>query len=246
MTCCHQWWKNPATHKLETCQTSKWGVTMTTSTKLPARPAETEAQEIPKSRKFTVDEYYRMAEVGILHPEERVELINGEIIAMAPIGPLHAETVEHWSNAIKERIPHPYIVRSQNPVTLGENLQPIPDLAIVRRRTGGYYGSHPEPDEIIVVIEVSDSSLAHDRDVKVPLYAQANIPETWLMNLVEDCIESFTGPGPNGYANHTIYRRGDRISPSTLPDVEFAVDDLLPPAPQAQDTEAPDQEERQS
>ena len=219
---------------------------MTTPTKAPPKPAQTETPAPPETRKFTVEEYHRMAEAGILYPDERVELIDGEVIAMAPIGPLHAETVEHWSNAIKERIPRQYIVRSQNPITLGENLQPIPDLAIVRRRTGGYYGSHPEPDEIIVVIEVSDSSLAHDRDVKVPLYAQANIPETWLMNLVEDCIERFTHPGPNGYANHTIYRRGDRISPSTLPDVEFAVDDLLPPTPQAQDTEAQDQEERQS
>ena len=205
---------------------------MTTPTKAPARPALTETQEIPKSRKFTVDEYYRMAEVGILHPDERVELINGEIILMVPIGPLHAETVEHWSNVLKERVGGPYTVRSQNPVKLGENLEPVPDLAIVLRRASGFFGSHPGPDETLMVIEVSDTTLAYDRGTKVNLYAQANIPETWVMNLVEDCIESFTGPGPEGYSNHTIYRRGDTISPSTLPDVEFAVDDLLPPAPE--------------
>ena len=205
---------------------------MTTPTKVPAAPAPAESPHSspsPERRKFTVDEYYRMAEVGILHPDERVELIDGEIILMVPIGPLHAETVEHWSNVLKERVGGPYTVRSQNPVKLGENLEPVPDLAIVLRRASGFFGSHPGPDETLMVIEVSDTTLAYDRGTKVNLYAQANIPETWVMNLVEDCIESFTGPGPNGYANHTIYRRGDKISPSTLPDVEFAVDDLLPP-----------------
>ena len=99
----------------------------------------------------------------------------------------------------------------------------------MRPRQDSYISGHPGPTDVLLVIEVSDTTLAHDREVKLNLYARANIPETWIMNLVDDSIETFTGPGPDGYANHTIYRRGDRISPSTLTAVEFAVDDLLPP-----------------
>ena len=216
---------------------------MTTPTKAPAQSAQTEASKVPKIRKFTVDEYYRMAEVGILHPDERVELICGEIILMAPIGPLHAETVEQWYDALKEKVADTYTVRSQNPVRLGEDLEPVPDLAIVRRRAIGYFDSHPGPDDILVVIEVSDSTLAHDRGTKVNLYAEANVPETWIANLADGCIEAFTGPGSEGYSNHTIYRRGDRISPSMLPDVEFAVDDLLPPLPNSANSGNEDSQE---
>lgn len=215
---------------------------MTTPTKAPAQPEAPDISRASLTRKFTVDEYYRMAEVGILHPDERLELICGEIILMAPIGPLHAETVEQWYDALKEKVADTYTVRSQNPVRLGEDLEPVPDLAIVRRRAIGYFDSHPGPDDILVVIEVSDSTLAHDRGTKVNLYAEANVPETWIANLADDCIEAFTGPGPNGYSNHTIYRRGDRISPSMLPDVEFTVGDLLPPAAEEQ---SPQNEEAQ-
>ena len=87
-----------------------------------------------------------------------------------------------------------------------------------------------------MVIEVADSTLAYDRRTKAILYAQANIPETWIMNLPEECIESFTEPGPEGYAQRSVYRRGDRISPASLQDVEFAVDDLLPPVVEEQGT----------
>ena len=87
-----------------------------------------------------------------------------------------------------------------------------------------------------MVIEVSDTTLAYDRGVKANLYAQAGVPETWIMNLPEDCIESFTEPGPEGYSQHSVYRRGDRITPTTLPGMEFAVDDLLPPVVEEQAT----------
>ena len=201
---------------------------MTTPTKAPAQPTQTAAYE---TRKFTVDEYYRLAEVGILQPSERVELICGDIVLMPPIGPLHAATLEHWSSVLKEEIPRQFIVRSQNPVSLGEHLEPVPDLAIVLNRAGGYFASHPGPDEILLIIEVSDSTLAYDRTSKTNMYAEAGIPETWIMNLPEDCIEVFTEPGDQGYAQQTIYRRGDRFSPAALADVEFAVADLLPPPP---------------
>ena len=203
---------------------------MTTPTKVPAQSTQTDFTDIPKIRKFTVEEYYRMAEVGILHPEERVELIDGEIVLMAPIGPQHNSGVIRLTEAFVALFRGLYVVMPQGSIRLSQLSEPEPDIALLRLRPDYYAESLPGPEDLVIAIEVSDTSLAHDREVKVNLYAQANIPETWIMNLVEDCIESFTGPGPDGYANHTIYHRGDRISPSTLPEVEFAVEDLLPPA----------------
>ena len=200
---------------------------MTTPTTVPAPMA-------PKievnTRKFTVEEYYRMAEVGILHADERVELVCGEIVLMAPMGKPHAVGIRRVDRILQRTLDGSAIVSAQNPIHLGPNSEPEPDVAILRIKEDEYLKEHPEPEDILWVIEIADSTLAYDREVKVNLYAQANVPETWIMNLVDDCIEAFTGPGPDGYANHTTYRRGERISPSTLPDFEFAVDDLLPPA----------------
>ena len=205
---------------------------MTTPTKAPAAPAPAESPHtptFPERRKFTVDEYYRMAEVGILHPDERVELIDGVILVMAPMGNPHATGIRRLERVWHDTAGNAITLSGQCPIRLGEYTDPEPDVAILRFREDDYAGKPPAAEDILLVIEVSDTSLAYDRGTKANMYAAANVPETWVMNLVEDCIESFTGPGPNGYANHTIYRRGDKISPSTLPDVEFAVDDLLPP-----------------
>ena len=201
---------------------------MTTSTKAPA-PATPATG--PERRKFTVAEYYRLAEAGILLPDERVQLIDGEIIVMPPIGPLHATTVGRWHRVFNQRIEGPYSIHSQSPIRIGDGSEPEPDVAIVRFREDDYSSAHPGPADVLLVIEVSNTTLAFDREVKVNLYADAQIPETWLMNLPDDCIEGFTEPGPEGYARHVVYRRGDRIAPAALPDVEFAVDDLLPPLP---------------
>lgn len=216
---------------------------MTTPTKAPARLASKLEHD---TRKFTVDEYYRMAEVGILHPDERLELLEGDIVVMPPIGEPHAVGVDNSNLSFVEVSRGRFIVRVQNPVRLDAESELQPDFALLRLRGDSYINSHPGPDDVLLVVEVSDSTLAYDRGVKLNLYAQANIPETWIMNLVDDCIETFTGPGPNGYANQAVYRRGDRISPTGLPDVEFAVDDLLPPVPELESQEAQNEEERQT
>ena len=209
---------------------------MTTPTKAPARPAQTETQEIPKSRKFTVEEYHLMAEVGILHPDERVELIDGEVTLMAPVGPQHLWSVNLLNSSLAELVVEGrVIVQIQSPIRLDDNFQPEPDVALLTPQSRANSSALPGPNDILLIMEVSDTTLAYDRDVKSRIYAQANIPETWVMNLVDDCIEGFSQPGPEGYAQHTIYWRGDTISPSTLPDVEFAVDDLLPPVAEEPD-----------
>ena len=212
---------------------------MTTPTKAPPKPAPAESQYSPETRKFSVEEYYRMAEAGILLPDERVELIDGEIIVMAPIGRLHNSGVDRFAFYFSEQSKGRYIVRSQGSVRIGEGSEPEPDIALLSFRDDFYAYAQPGPADILLVIEVSDTTLAYDRNVKVNLYARFDIPETWVMNLPGDCIEGFSEPGPDGYAKHTVYRRGDKISPVSLPDVEFAVDDLLPPVDAAGEGEPP-------
>ena len=206
---------------------------MTTPTKAPPQPAPAATLN---TRKFTVDEYYRLAEVGILQPDERVELVNGEILLMPPIAPLHNSGADRFNFYFGQNNAGHFIVRSQGSIRLNENTEPEPDIALLRFREDFYAANQPTPEDILLVIEVSDTTLAYDRGVKVNLYAQAGIPETWIMNLPEDCIESFTEPGPEGYSLHSVYRRGDRITPTTLPGVEFAVEDFLPPVVEEQGT----------
>ena len=204
---------------------------MTTQEKVPAAgTAVPEATaNTPKPRKFTVAEYYRMAEIGILRPEERVELIEGEIIVMAPIGPGHAGSVGFTTDFIIRRLGERFMVRSQNPVHLDDGSEPQPDIAIILRRRESYYTAHPTPEDILLVIEVADTFLEYDREVKAHLYGRAGVPETWVKNLPEDCIERFTEPGPDGYSQHTVHHRGETLTPVSLPDLVLPVDELLPP-----------------
>ena len=139
---------------------------MTTPTKAPAHPAPTEtpgAATPPMRRKFTVDEYYRMAEVGILQPDERVELINGEITLMAPIGEPHAVGVDNLTLPFAEIARGQFIVRVQGPIRLDGGSELHPDLVLLRLREAGYISGHPGPDDVLLLIEVSDTTLAHDR-----------------------------------------------------------------------------------
>ena len=184
-----------------------------------------------EKRKFTVAEYYRMAEVGILHHTERVELLDGEIIVMSPIGIPHATGVRRMERVLHQALGAAAAISVQNPVRLDDHSEPEPDIALLRFREDDYATAHPGPADILVVMEVSDSTLDFDREIKSKRYAAAGIPETWVMNLPGDCIDRLDQPGPAGYARHTVFRRGDKISPAALPDLEFAVADLLLPRP---------------
>ena len=207
---------------------------MTTQTEslAPVQPAETPAETIV-TRKFTVAEYYRMGEAGIFHPEERVELIEGTIVVMAPIGIRHSGSVIRYIQVFSRLAGDRFVLQIQNPIHLDDNSEPQPDVILLRPRSDNYFDSHPGPADVLLVIEVSDTSLNYDRGVKAHLYGRHNIPETLVLNLPGDCIEGFTRPGPEGYAQHNIYRRGDKIGPVSLPDLELVVEDLLPPAPAA-------------
>ena len=197
-----------------------------------AEPIAAPAAPARQTRKFTVAEYYRMVDAGILQPKERVELIEGEILTAPPVSPHHAGSVDIVNEIFARQNNGQFRVRIRGPVHLGEHLELEPDMVLLRLRPGGYRRAHPTPEDILLITEVADSTLDYDRDIKAPIYGRAGIPETWVVNLREDCLEGFRNPGTQGYAQHTLYRRGDKISPVALPDLEFAVAELLPPAPE--------------
>lgn len=178
-------------------------------------------------RRFTVDDYYRMAEAGILRPGDRVELIEGEIVEMTPIGREHAARVDCLNNLYCVKLAGRAIVRVQNPVRLNRNTEPQPDVAILRSKTDYYASGHPGPEDVLLIIEVADSSLAYDRGVKMSEYARAGIREAWLVDLAAGVVEVSRKPGPSGYGDVRAIRRGQSLAPEAFPDVSIRVDDIL-------------------
>lgn len=137
----------------------------------------------PRHHAITVGEYFRMGEAGILDPESRCELVEGEIIDMPPIGPSHASKVNRLADLLATAVHGKAIVSAQNPVVLGDLSAPQPDLALLRYRDDYYALAHPGPADTLLLIEVSDTSLAHDRNTKLPLYARFEVPEVWVIDI---------------------------------------------------------------
>ena len=181
-----------------------------------------------KRRRFTVTEYHQMAQAGILGEDDRVELIDGEIVEMTPIGCLHAACVNRLNRRFSRTFGDVALVSVQNPVRLGEDSEPEPDLALLRPRADFYASGHPGPEDIFLLVEVADSSSDPDRRVKVPLYARAGIPEAWLADLEQQTITAYADPTPDGYRSVRVFRRGEVVAPGVFPDRALAVADLLP------------------
>jgi len=178
--------------------------------------------------RFTVDEYDRMAEVGLLTQCDRVELLDGDIVEMSPIGDRHASVVARISHVVSKRLGDRSIVWGQNPLGLRiVRSVPQPDVVLLRPQDDFYATERPGPDDAFLVIEVMDTSVATDRGVKLPLYARSGIVEVWLVDVGTDTIEVYREPAADGYADTRVLRRGDRIAPHAFPDVTLAVDDLL-------------------
>jgi Uma2 family endonuclease len=179
-------------------------------------------------RHFTVDDYYRMAEAGILREDDRVELIEGEIIEMLPIGSLHASVVDRLSAFFLTQVPRDQAqVRSQNPVRLNDRSEPLPDVCLLQPKADYYASGHPGPEDVLLLIEVSDSTIAYDRGVKLPLYARSGIPEVWIVDLSAEAIEIYREPSDGAYRSASVARRGEQVSPAALPEVKLAVDSIL-------------------
>jgi Uma2 family endonuclease len=180
------------------------------------------------TRRFTVAEYYRMAEVGILGADERVELIEGEIIAMTASGSRHAATVSRLTRLLVPSVGDRGLVRVQLPVRLSDISEPEPDLAVVRPRRDDYAAGHPGPADTLLIVEVADTTVDFDRNTKAPLYALAGIGEYWLVNIVADEVEVYREPGAAGYRDARNHRRGAVLHPTAFPDLAVAVTDILP------------------
>lgn len=180
------------------------------------------------TRRFSVDEYYRMAEAGILEPGERVELIDGEIVRMAAIGSRHGATVKRLIRHLVPAVGDRGLVQAQDPVRLGEFSEPEPDIAILEAREDDYATGHPGPDDVILLIEVADTTAAYDREVKAPLYASAGIPEYWMVDLPADRVEVYRQPREGSYQEVSPHPRGEVLCPTTFPELDVPVDVMLP------------------
>jgi len=168
-----------------------------------------------------------MAEVGLLSEDSRVELIEGEIIEMSPIGSTHGGTVNRSSALLNRKLGDIAIVSVQNPIRLDDFSEPQPDIALLKPRKDFYSKSHPTPEDVLVVVEVTDTSVDYDRNVKLPLYARAGIPEAWLMVLARDVIEVHSQPKNGKYQKVQRLRRGKTLISPTLPEFSCRVEDLL-------------------
>ena len=185
---------------------------------------ETKSQEVTR-RRFTVHEYHRMGEAGILHEDDRVELIEGEIVEMAAIGTRHFTCVNVLNRLLVRSVGDAAIVSVQNPVRLDERTEPQSDLAVLRVRD--YRESLPMPEDVLLLIEVSDTTLRYDRGVKLPLYARAGILEVWIVDLAGEVIERHTDPSGDTYRGSKQARPGEKIECAALPELTLGVDAVL-------------------
>lgn len=179
----------------------------------------------PAARRFTVDEYIRMSDAGVFGPEERTELVRGEIVQMTPINPPHAGCVTALTSIFGRR--DGAQVRTQLPLDVSADSMPEPDLVVVKRRDDCYKSRHPRPDDVLLLIEVSHLTLRFDLEVRVPLYAEFKVPETWVVDLENRCVRVFRDPAPDGYHTMLTFTPGQTLTAVRLPDLELPVDRVL-------------------
>jgi Uma2 family endonuclease len=179
-------------------------------------------------RRFTIEEYHRMGECGILRSDERLELIAGHIIAREPINSRHAGTVDRLTRLWTSRLGDRAIVRVQNPLVLPAQASEVqPDLMLLAPRADFYTPAHPTPPDVLLLIEVADTSLLLDRRVKMPLYAQGGVAETWLCDLTTGRVDVHRDVTAGRYATIRRFTRAQRLAPAAFPDVVVSVEELL-------------------
>jgi len=176
---------------------------------------------------FSAGEYERMGELGLFDEDDRVELIEGEIVEMTPIGSRHAACVDRLTRLLAAGVGDRAIVRVQNPVRLGERSEPQPDLALLLPRADFYAYAHPGPDDVLLLVEVADTTVAWDRGTKVPLYGAAGIPQAWVVDLPAGCVHAYREPSPTGYREAKQALAGDSLTISALPGLSLVVADVL-------------------
>lgn len=178
-------------------------------------------------RTFTVEEYRRMGETGILSEDDRVELIEGEIVKMSPIGDHHAACVGWLNRTLTLLLQHVALVWMQNPVQLDDYSEPEPDILVLKPRDDFYWNGKPRPEDVLVLIEVSDSTLESDRQIKVPLYARAGVPEVWIVNLIDERVELFADPSGGAYQTVAVFSRDEEVQSRSLAALRLGVSEIF-------------------
>jgi Uma2 family endonuclease len=182
----------------------------------------------PTARKqFTVAEYARMHEVGIFAEDERVELLDGEVCEMSPVGSIHAAIVKRLNVLLSRSVGDTAIVSVQDPIRLDDWSEPQPDIALLTYRDDFYANALPGADDVLLVIEVSDTSLAYDRDEKLPRYAAAGIPEVWIVDVAHDRVEQYTQPRGNNYRMKLLVERGESVVVQHVAGVQIEVEQVF-------------------
>jgi Uma2 family endonuclease len=179
------------------------------------------------TRKFTIEQYHKMAEVGILTEEDRVELIKGEIVEMSPIGLKHAATVNRLNQLFHRKLGDRVLVSVQNPIQLTNNSEPQPDLSLLKPRADFYETKTPEVNDIFLIVEVADTTIIYDRDVKIPLYAENGIPEAWLIDVNDRSLIIYRQPTPEGYQTTQVLNGEENLSLLAFPEITINVSEIF-------------------
>lgn len=168
-----------------------------------------------------------MGKAGVFAPGERVELLDGAVVQMSPIGSPHASTVARLTALFSRRLGHRTIVWVQNPIALDRYSEPQPDLAVLAERADFYHAGHPRPRDVLLAIEVMDASAGYDRTLKVPLYSKAELREVWLVDLTAAQVAVYRRPALRGYRDRRTFARGTTLAPLAFPRTRFRVAELL-------------------
>ena len=177
--------------------------------------------------RFSVEEYHKLGEAGILEEDDRVELLDGEIILMAPIGKHHANSVRRLLNRLVKLLGDLCLVDCQNAVILDDFSEPQPDILLLRLEVENT-GELPRPEDILLVVEVADTTLRFDSTTKLRAYARAGLPEYWIVNLAEGAVDVYLKPTGDGYGEHFRRERNESLTPTAFPDRTIAVAEILP------------------
>ena len=178
--------------------------------------------------RFSIEQFERMVQVGVLTENDRVELIDGEIVEMAAPSPDHSIPVQRLARLFIERLGDRAYVRVQDAVRIPPSSEPEPDLVLARPPDVRYLRRHPEPGDLLLIVEVSHNTHVYDRDLKLPLYSRSGVLEVWILDVPRERLEVYREPGPDGYGRVEVVDRGGSVAPERFPDVRVAVNDVLP------------------
>jgi Uma2 family endonuclease len=181
----------------------------------------------PTRRRLTVEEFRRMTEAGILHEDDRVELLDGELYQMAAMNEPHVSCIIRLNRVFVREVDDKALVSPQNAIRLSNYSEPQPDIVLVRYRDDFYLSALPGPDDILLIVEVADTSLAYDRDRKIPRYAAAGIPEAWLVDLRRKRVTVYRDPAPGGYRQVIPHTRRAVLTPLAFPDMALRHEDIF-------------------